>query len=127
MVKPTSLYCHGKYYKEHKSQFIAEIAKRAFPEGCRLRKKIFDHNEELLDLIEYKPNRILSEDYFVFTLKGDESLFTATQANPALRKSFLYIANPNYFLFIVCLKLPDFIYVRDEKNYQRKENEVWVG
>ncbi len=44
-VKPASLYCHGRHYKEHKAQFIAEIAKRAFPEGCRLKKKLFEHNE----------------------------------------------------------------------------------
>lgn len=58
----------------------------------------------------------------MFTLKGDESLLKG-----AVKKSYLYTSNPNFFLFVVCLKLPDFVYVREEKNYLRKENEIWVG
>jgi hypothetical protein len=48
------------------------------------------------------------------------------ESNPPVRRRFLHISNPNCFLFVVCLKLPDFIHVRDEKNYHKKESEVWV-
>lgn len=44
-VKSVPLYCHTKFYRENKMQFLTEMAKRAFPEGCKLKRKLFEHNE----------------------------------------------------------------------------------
>lgn len=59
-MKSVPLYCHTKFYRENKMQFLTEMAKRAFPEGCKLKRKLFESNEELVNIIEYKPSRLLS-------------------------------------------------------------------
>ena len=118
-VAPAILHSVSKHYKTKKSEFLAEIARRAFPLECEFRKKLVERPEELQDIIEFKPEARLSEDYFVFTLRGDEALLTAK------KRAILASSNPNCFLFVVCLKLPEFTYVREERNYQGKESEVW--
>ena len=95
---------------------MTEIAKRAFPLGCSFKKILINSPEDLSSTIEYRPESKLSEDYFIFTLKGDESLLSAK------KRGILTNSNPNYFLYIVCLKVPEYIYVHDEKYYHRKES-----
>jgi hypothetical protein len=71
VVGATALYCSSKFYKEQKGEFLTEMAKRAFPEGCRLRRKLLQSDEGIREVVEFKPSPTLSEDYFIFTLKGD--------------------------------------------------------
>ena len=65
------LFNFSKFYKEKKVEFLNEIARRAFPEGCKLKRKLLENNEEVIDILSYRASPRLNEDYFIFTLKGD--------------------------------------------------------
>lgn len=57
----------------------------------------------------------MSEDVFILNLKGDFN------EPPHSDRIFLGNCNPFRALFAVCLKVPDFIPIKDEKHYQRSE------
>jgi len=61
----------------------------------------------------------MGEDFFIFNLKGDF-------ADGPKERSFLGNSNPFQALFAVCLKVTDFIPIKEEKSFQKKEQDVWM-
>jgi len=110
---------YNNVYKNRKGEYLKDIARRAFPLGATARRKSIDNFEEFRSELEFVSEGKMGEEYFILNLKGDLG------DNHSKEAKFIESCNPYKALFAVCMRVPDFIPIRDEKYYQSNEQQVW--